>query len=230
MTVPVITIDGPSGCGKGTIAAGLAKHLGWHLLDSGALYRGLGHAAQSSAIDFDDGEALGQLARQIDVHFRDQALLINGVDCSAQIRTETAAAAASRVACHPQVRHVMLDWQRNAARPPGLVADGRDMGTVVFAAAPVKFYLDASLNERAARRYKQLNDKGLNANLTDLIEELHHRDARDQQRSLSPLAVAEDAVVIDTTMMSVDAVLVRVLDHVRQSLPEYLGHQTELTL
>ncbi|EIC20996.1 (d)CMP kinase [Thiorhodovibrio frisius] len=216
---PVITIDGPSGCGKGTIAAMLAERLGWHLLDSGALYRGLGFAAASAGVDLDDGEALGRLAQGLDLTFSGQRLLLEGSDISADIRTETVAAAASRVARHARVRAAMLGWQRDAARPPGLVADGRDMGTVVFATAALKFYLDASLNERANRRYKQLNDKGVDANLADLVDDLRERDGRDQQRALSPLAAAGDAIVIDTTTMSVDAVFAQVMDAVRRSLP-----------
>ncbi|WP_328988081.1 (d)CMP kinase [Thiorhodovibrio winogradskyi] len=216
---PVITIDGPSGCGKGTIAAKLAERLGWHLLDSGALYRGLGHAAMAAGVDLDDGEALGQLAGRLDLRFAGQRLLLEGDDISSAIRTETAAAAASRVARHAPVRAAMLDWQRNAVRPPGLVADGRDMGTVVFASAPLKFYLDASLKERANRRYKQLNDKGVDANLVDLTDDLRERDQRDQQRALSPLVAADDAVVMDTTRMSIDAVFNSVMDAVRRSLP-----------
>jgi cytidylate kinase len=218
LPVPVVTIDGPSGCGKGTIAARLAARLGWHLLDSGALYRGLGYAAAQAGLDLNDGEALGRLAQGLDLRFAEGKLLLAGVDLSADIRTETAAAAASRVARHPQVRAAMLDWQRDAARPPGLVADGRDMGTAVFAAAAVKFYLDASLHERANRRYKQLNDKGLSANLADLIDDLQRRDARDRQRAASPLIAASDAIVIDTTAMSIDAVFAQVLGAVRQSL------------
>ncbi len=219
---PVVTIDGPSGCGKGTIAAMLAQRLGWHLLDSVALYRGLGYAAIASGVELDDAEALGRLARGLDLRLDGQQLWLSGTDISNQIRTETAAAAASRVARHSQVRDAMLGWQRAAAQPPGLVADGRDMGTVVFASARVKFYLDASLSERANRRYKQLNDKGVNANLAALIEDLHKRDQRDQQRALSPLMAAADAIVLDTTTMTIDTVLARVMDAVRRTLPSLL--------
>ncbi|WPL11786.1 Cytidylate kinase [Thiorhodovibrio litoralis] len=198
----------------------LAEHLRWHLLDSGALYRGLGHAATAAGVDLDDGEELGQLAQGLNLRFDGQRLLLADADISAEIRTETAAAAASRVARHPQVRAAMLGWQRDAAQPPGLVADGRDMGTVVFASAPVKFYLDASAEERANRRYKQLNDKGADANLADLIEELRERDERDRQRASSPLVAASDAIVIDSTTMSIDAVFAQVIGAVRRSLPQ----------
>lgn len=216
---PVITIDGPSGCGKGTIAAMLAERLGWHLLDSGALYRGLGHAATLARVDLDDGEALGRLAQGIDLRFAGQKLLLAGEDISTLIRTESAAAAASRVARHARVREAMLGWQRDAARPPGLVADGRDMGTVVFATAAVKFYLDASLRERANRRYKQLNDKGVDANLAALIDDLRERDERDRQRAQSPLAASEDAIVIDTTTLPATEVFAQVIDSVRTAMP-----------
>lgn len=197
----------------------LARHLRWHLLDSGALYRGFGHAARAAGVDLDDGDALGRLAQGLDLRFDGQRLLLGGADISAEIRTESAAAAASRVARHPRVRNAMLSWQRDAARPPGLVADGRDMGSVVFASAPVKFYLDASAEERANRRYKQLNDKGTDANLADLIGELRERDERDRKRASSPLVAAPDAMVIDTTTMSIDAVFAQVIAAVHRSLP-----------
>jgi len=217
---PVVTIDGPSGTGKGTIAALLAERLGWHLLDSGALYRTLGLAGRRAGIDLDDGEALGELARSIDVGFEGERVLLDGEDVSAMIRTTGAGVDASRVAVHAEVRAALLGWQRAAARPPGLIADGRDMGSAVFPHAPVKIYLDASPEERANRRYKQLKDKGLDANLPDLVRELRERDERDRARTHSPLAVPAGATVIDSTDRSIDEVLAMALERVRQGLTE----------
>lgn len=220
---PVITIDGPSGCGKGTIAAMLAEALGWHLLDSGALYRGLGLAALTAGIALDDGEALGALCAGLDLRLAGQRLLLAGKDISASIRNENVAAAASQVAAQAQVRAAVLAWQRAAACPPGLVADGRDMGTVVFPAAQVKFFLDASLTERANRRYKQLKDQGANANLADLVEDLRDRDERDRGRTLSPLIAATDAIVVDTTRMPIAEVFALVIEAARRALPPPSG-------
>ena len=216
---PVITIDGPSGTGKGTIAELLARRLGWHLLDSGALYRCLGLAALRRNVDPDDGAALGALAAATRVRFDDGRVVMDGEDVSAAIRTAEAGMQASRVAVHPQVRAALLPWQRAAARVPGLIADGRDMGSTVFPNAVLKLYLDASPEERANRRYKQLKEKGLDANLASLVKELRERDALDRGRRHSPLTIPDGAVVIDTTELAIDQVLERVLASVRSVLP-----------
>ena len=218
--IPVIAIDGPSGTGKGTLASRLAAHLGWHCMDSGALYRVLGLAAERTGLDLDDGAALASLAGSLPVSFEGQRVLLAGEDVSHPIRAEQAGGTASRVAAHPQVRAALLDWQRRQARPPGLVADGRDMGTVVFPQARLKVFLDASPEERAARRYKQLIKKGLDANLLGLAEEIRGRDDRDRNRPVAPLRAAEDAVLVDSTRMSIDGVLDRVLGEARRVFPD----------
>jgi len=215
-TPRVITIDGPSGTGKGTIADLLARRLGWHCLDSGALYRVLGLAAGRQGLDLDDGDVLAALAAVLPLEFDGPRVLLSGEDVSDPIRTESAGMAASRVAAHPAVRAALLDWQRRQARDPGLVADGRDMGTVVFPQAPLKVFLDASAEERAARRYKQLKEKGLDANLANLVSDIHERDSRDRNRSVAPLRPADDAVIVDSTRLSIDEVLDRVLEEVRR--------------
>lgn len=220
---PVVTIDGPSGTGKGTIAELLAKRLGWHCLDSGALYRVLGLAAQRRGVDLDSGDALARLAAGLSLELRDARVFLDGEDVSDAIRTEAAGAAASRVAAHPAVREVLLDWQRAAARPPGLVADGRDMGSVVFPQARLKVFLTASADERAMRRYKQLKDKGLDVSLSHLATEIRERDERDSTRSVAPLVAPAGAVVVDTTSLSIDEVLDRVLEAVRRVFPGPVG-------
>jgi len=221
--VPVIAIDGPSGTGKGTIAEALARRLGWHVLDSGALYRCLALAAERCGCNLDDGPALGRLAAGLALRVEGERVLLDGEDVTGAIRTAAAGTCASRVAVHPEVREELLSWQRAAARPPGLIADGRDMGSRVFPDAVLKIYLDASPEERAKRRYKQLKDKGMDANLPNLVRELRERDALDRGRAHSPLRVAAGAVVIDTTALSVDEVLERVVDAVRRVMPETLA-------
>ncbi len=216
-SVPVITIDGPSGTGKGTIAALVAQHLGWHLLDSGALYRGLAYAALQQTLVLADEAAITALADQIELQLQGEHLLLNGAEISTQIRSEAVGTAASQIAAYPGVRARLLDWQRAAAQPPGLVADGRDMGSVVFPQAPLKLFLDASPEERAQRRYKQLKDKGVDANLSKLTEELCARDARDRGRAHSPLAVASGALVFDTTQFTIDEVFARVIAAITQA-------------
>jgi cytidylate kinase len=221
--VPVITIDGPSGSGKGTVSRAVAKALGWSLLDSGALYRLVALAGRRAAINLDDGPSLRQLAGRIDIRFDsndsgDEAVWLDGQDVTGAIRTEEAGNDASKVAALPVVRAALLDRQRRFAVPPGLVADGRDMGTVVFPLARVKIFLDASPATRALRRYKQLKEKGVAANLAALSLEIAERDRRDMSRAISPLVASADATMLDTTGMSVDDVIGRVLEIARERL------------
>ncbi|MCG6942159.1 MAG: (d)CMP kinase [Thiohalocapsa sp.] len=216
----VITVDGPSGTGKGTIAARLASLLGWHVLDTGALYRCVGLAAVQRGVALDDDAALGDLANGLHIGFDGERVLLDGSDVSSDIRTAAAGEHASRVAACPAVRRALWRLQREAVRPPGLVADGRDMGTVVFPEAEVKIYLDASPEVRVERRYKQLKEKGMDANVPDLARELAERDRRDRERSVSPMEPAADAVVIDTSSLGIEAVLVAVLGEVRRVLPD----------
>lgn len=216
MKVPVITIDGPSGSGKGTVARLIATRLGWHLLDSGALYRVLGLYAQRQGVALDDEERLGLLARELPVTFvvdanMDQRILLAGEDVSLAIRTEEAGSAASQVAALPVVRAGLLERQREFRQPPGLVADGRDMGTVVFSDAPVKIFLVASVEERARRRHKQLIEQGLDGNLLTLLRDIAERDRRDATRAVAPLKPADDAVTVDSTGLGIEAVVERVL-------------------
>jgi cytidylate kinase len=221
-TVPVCTIDGPSGSGKGTISALVARELGWHLLDSGALYRLVALAAQRHGVDLDDEAALAELARHLDVRFEfsperpEPVILLEGEPVGDAIRSETAGNDASRVAALPAVREALLQRQRDFRQPPGLVADGRDMGTVVFPDAGLKIFLTASVEERAQRRYKQLIEKGISANLPGLLTEIAERDARDTQRSVSPLRPAADAVVLDTSDLSIEDVRDKVLELCRE--------------
>ena len=218
--VPVITIDGPSGSGKGTVSRAVAKALGWSLLDSGALYRLVALAGRRALISLDDGPALGQLAGRIGIQFGsnesgEEVVWLDGQDVTRAIRTEEAGSDASKVAALPMVRAALLDRQRRFAVPPGLVADGRDMGTVVFPLAGVKIFLTASPAERALRRYKQLKEKGVAANLAALSLEIAERDRRDSTRTASPLVASADATMLDTTGMSVDGVIGRVLEIAR---------------
>ena len=221
--VPVITIDGPSGSGKGTVSRAAAKKLGWALLDSGALYRLGALAGRSAGIDLGDGPRLSALTQGLDIRFGstpsgDESVWLDGREVTAAIRTEAAGNDASKVAALPAVRAALLDRQRRFAVAPGLVADGRDMGTVVFPDARVKIFLTASAVERAARRHKQLKEKGVAATLAALSKEIAERDERDINRSASPLVASRDAVLLDTTGMSVEAVVDRVLEIVRAGL------------
>ncbi|MEE9446959.1 MAG: (d)CMP kinase [Arenicellales bacterium] len=212
MSAPVITIDGPSGVGKGTVSAYLAKALGWHYLDSGALYRILGYAADQGKIDFEDESALLDIIEQADIRFSEGAHL-NGSNVEGFIRNETAGDHASRVAKHPKVRHAMLGLQHDFQQAPGLVADGRDMGTTIFPESAYKFYLIADAEERAKRRCKQLKEKGLDGNIGALFRDIQQRDERDMNRSDSPLCPAKDAIIIDTSLLSIDEVLEEVMKH-----------------
>ena len=216
----IVTIDGPSGSGKGTIARLLADRLGWHCLDSGALYRLVGVAADRAGVSFDDPVALAAIARSLPAAFDGDRILLDGADVGALIRTEQAGALASRVAAVPAVRDALLDWQRSQAREPGLVADGRDMGTVVFPAAQVKVFLTASPEERARRRYKQLLEKGFAANLAHLVAEIRERDERDRNRAVAPLKAPAAALEIESTALSIEEVLDRVLERVSSAFPD----------
>ena len=209
--VPVITIDGPSGSGKGTVTQLVADRLGWRVLDSGALYRLLGHAVDQAGIGFENEQEIIKIANTLNVKFDNGKALLDGHDVSDLIRTERAGNNASRVAAMPGVRAALLEWQRGYAQPPGLVADGRDMGTTVFPQAGVKIFLNASAEERAQRRYKQLKEKGLPANLAALTAEIAERDARDRSRAASPLVAAPDAIEIDSTALTISDVVERVL-------------------
>lgn len=222
--VPVATLDGPSGAGKGTIARLLAERAGWHLLDSGALYRVTALAALERKVALDDEAAVAGLARNLDVVFDttpggEEIIRLEGREVTRDVRREETGDAASRVAALPAVRAALVDLQRSFRRAPGLVADGRDMGTVIFPDAPAKIFLTASAMERARRRHKQLNEKGLSANLDQLSREIAERDRRDADRAASPLKPAADAVEVDTTGLPVEEVLERVVAVVSDRCP-----------
>lgn len=212
---PVLTIDGPSGSGKGTVSRVVAHRLGWHYLDSGAMYRAVGVAAGWANLDLADPAALVRCTFDTEIGFVEEGgelrVIVNGVDATHELRTETAGAAASAIAAIPEVRAALKDRQRAFRQLPGLVADGRDMGTVIFPDAGSKVFLTASADERAERRYKQLKDKGVSVTLAGLLREILSRDARDASRAVAPLRPAEDAVRIDTTGLAIDAVVERVL-------------------
>lgn len=224
--VPVLAIDGPSGTGKGTISQLLATELGWHLLDSGALYRVLALAARQHAVDLDNEAALTVLAEYLDVQFKSfkglnsSQVILEGVEVTDAIRTEDCSRDASKIAVLPKVRLALLERQRAFAELPGLVTDGRDMGTVVFPNAFLKIYLYANESARAERRYLQLKEKGINASLAQVVEELAIRDKRDKERMVAPLVAADDALCVDTTRLSIDEVFNKVLGLVRDRMKE----------
>lgn len=202
--IPVIAIDGPSASGKGTVAALVAARLGWHYLDSGSLYRIVALAATRAGIGLDDAAALAALAQRLSADFRDGRVLFDGDDVTDAIRSETSSVGASRVAAHPAVRSALLDRQRAYRQAPGLVAEGRDMGSVVFPDAALKVFLTASVESRAQRRHKQLMEKGLSARLPTLLRDLRERDVRDAGRAVAPLRQCADALLLDTTALTID--------------------------
>jgi CMP/dCMP kinase len=220
LAAPVVTIDGPSGSGKGTVSRLLAQRTGWHLLDSGALYRLVALAGVSAGLQANDSAGHAGLAERMEVVFAadplgEERIMLNGREVSAQVRSEAAGAGASRVAAWPPVRAALLARQRSFARPPGLVADGRDMGTVVFPGAQLKIFLTASPEERARRRYNQLKEKDSGVSLAALSLEIAERDRRDSTRSVAPLVPAADAIVLDSTAMNAAEVADEIFAHGR---------------
>jgi cytidylate kinase len=223
---PVVTIDGPGGSGKGTVSQLLAARLGWHYLDSGVLYRVLGLMAQRRGVGLEDEPALCRLAETLKIAFVPQAdgkpaqVTVDGEDVSAELRTETTGELASRVAILLAVRAALLQKQRDFRQIPGLITDGRDMGTTVFPDALLKVFLTASPEVRAERRYKQLKEKGFNANLNTILGEIRHRDARDTERSVSPLKPADDAWILDCSALSITEVVETVSRRLQARLTE----------
>lgn len=215
MSSPVIAIDGPSGVGKGTLAQWLCCKTGFHLLDSGAIYRALAYGVSEANIDISDLSALVHLAESLPVEFKATSVVYDGQDITLTIRTEEIAAIASKVAAIPDVRQSLLKRQKDFSEPPGLVADGRDMGTVVFPNAQVKLFLTASAEERAKRRVNQLKNQGVSANIAQITRDIMERDERDRSRKTSPLIPAEDALIIDTTDLTIQQVCDKALEALR---------------
>lgn len=217
--VPVLAIDGPSGSGKGTVSRALAERLGWHHLDSGALYRVLAHAAARAGVPSSEAARVAALVPELDIRFvpdgEEGRVMLNGADVTAAVRSEECGNAASKIAVLTPVRTALVALQRRFRAPPGLVADGRDMGTVIFPDADAKVFLTASARERAMRRHKQLNKKGLGVSLERLLRDLEERDRRDATRQIAPLLPAADAWVIDTTGLTAEAVVAKLLERVR---------------
>lgn len=215
---PVLTIDGPAGSGKGTVSHLLATELGWHMLDSGALYRVLALYVLQDNCAFDDIGRISYLTGTLPVEFSDRTVFLAGQDVTREIRSEACSDVASKIAAIPSVRDALLARQRLFAQSPGLVADGRDMGTTVFPEAFLKIYLDASVEERAKRRFLQLKEGGYNVNLQDLVADIIQRDVRDKTRAVAPLKPANDAVIIETSAMSIEVVFQQILSLVQQRL------------
>lgn len=221
--IPVITVDGPSGSGKGTLSQQIAKKLGWHLLDSGAMYRILAFGAKQYKLELDDVNSLQGLANKLDVVFKENEgnsplVIFEGHDVTQEVRTEECGSRASKIAQIPEVRKALLERQRSFRIPPGLVADGRDMGTVVFPDAPLKLFLEASPETRAKRRWSELQQRGIDVSLDNLFSEIESRDIRDKQRKASPLVAAKDAVIIDTTDLSIPEVLAVAIELVEKTI------------
>jgi cytidylate kinase len=219
-SIPVVTIDGPSGSGKGTISQRVAAEFGWHFLDSGALYRLLACAAARDGVGLNDAAALAELSGRIHGEFGispegGEIVRLDGEDVTRELRTEATGNAASRLAALPEVRTALLEWQRRFRRLPGLVADGRDMGTVVFPEAELKIFLTARPEVRAERRHKQLKDKGINVPLAEVVEEVRARDRRDSSREVAPLLPAQDALVIDNSDQAVDVTVAEIIRKIR---------------
>jgi len=209
---PVIAIDGPTASGKGTVASLVAEKLGFHYLDSGALYRLVALASQKQVVDVNNGSELGVLAQKLQISFKNGVTLLNSEDVTEAIRTEAIGLRASAIAVHPEVRRALVSVQHGFRRPPGLVADGRDMASVIFPDAVLKVFLTATAVARAERRYKQLIAKGISAKLEDLLQDLQERDARDSSRGAAPLLVAEGAQVLETSELSIDQAVETVID------------------
>ncbi len=221
--IPVLAVDGPSGSGKGTVGQQCALALGWHFLDSGAVYRALAYLIRINDININNLEDVLDRARHMDFECRPAPpdapeIWLDGRLAAAELRGEEIGKQASQLAARPAVRSVLLDLQRTARKPPGLVADGRDMGTVVFPDATLKIFLTASVKERARRRYNQLKLKGFDVSLAGLFQAIQDRDTRDSERNVSPLAAAEDAVTIDSSDLSIDEVVTRILDLINNRL------------
>ncbi len=215
---PVLTIDGPSGAGKGTVSRSVARHLGWNYLDSGAIYRSLGIAIKNAGIELDQREEISELALKMDLSFQchdSLQVFLAGQEITHQLSLESTGHIASVIAAYPQVRSALLQKQKDFRLAPGLVADGRDMGTVVFPDAQYKVFLTASAEARAKRRYKQLIEKGIDVNLTQITQEIEARDQRDRERATAPLVQAETALYLDSTALSIDEVVEKVINHVQ---------------